>query len=85
MAPRSKDSRLRLGEPLATEFAAFRKAMGMGNSEIGMVRDAIRAFIRNALTRDDELNSRYEAELEIMLVALRQPLRLVPKDSAKKD
>lgn len=27
MAPRSKDGRVRLGKPLATEFAAFRAAL----------------------------------------------------------
>jgi hypothetical protein len=79
MAPPSKDSRIRLLEPLATEFAAFRAAFGGGNTEIGMLRDAVRAFILSRTKRDKELRIRYEAELGRLNAAKRQPLRLVTK------
>ena len=79
MAPRSKDARIRLLEPLATEFAALRLAFGGGNSEIGMVRDAVRLFIQTRLKKDKELLARYEVELEKLTAAKKQPLRLITK------
>lgn len=80
MSPKSKDSRLRLGEPLSMEFAAFRAALGLGASEIGIVRDAVRSFIKSRTDRDDELKARYEEELGRLAAAKIQPLRLVAKD-----
>ena len=81
MAPRSKDSRIRLREPLATDFAAFRSAMGMGVSEIGVIRDAVRAFIDAKIKKDDELRERYETEREKLMAAKQQPIRLVKTDA----
>jgi len=77
MAPRSKDSRLRLLEPLAGDLTAFRLATGMGVTEIGIVRDAVRAFINSRVARDRGLRERYEAERAIMRAGQRQPIRLV--------
>lgn len=81
MAPPSKDSRARLLEPLATDLAAFRAAMGMGVSEIGVIRDAVRAFIDARTAGDNELNRRYEAEQERLRTLHHQPIRLVKSDS----
>jgi hypothetical protein len=77
MAPKSRDSRVRLLEPLATEFAAFRSALGVGASEIGIIRDAVRAFIALRIGRDKDLEALYLAELERLNAAKLQPLRLV--------
>lgn len=81
MAPKSKDSRLRLLEPLATDFAAFRAAIGMGASEIGVIRDAVRAFIDAKIEKDDELRAQYEAEREKLMAEKQKPLRLVKTDA----
>jgi hypothetical protein len=77
MAPRSKDARIRLLEPLVTDFAAFRAALGMGVTEIGVIRDAVRAFIDNRVAADNELKQRYEAAREQLRVSRQQPIRLV--------
>ena len=71
---------MRLLEPLATEFAAFRAAMGMGNSEIGIVRDAVRAFIQAKIKRDKALRERYQVELRRLNAKKLQPIRLATKD-----
>lgn len=81
MAPKSKDKRLGLGEPWASELAAFRTAMGLGNTEIGVVRAAIRAFIKMQVGRDEDLRIAYEAELERINAAKIQPIRLVKTDN----
>ncbi len=80
MAPLSKDSRIRLLEPLATDFAAFRAAMGMGVTEIGVIREAVRAFIDNRIAKDRQLRKRYESELERLRTLKVQPLRIVKSD-----
>jgi hypothetical protein len=80
MAPLSKDSRIRLLEPLATDFAAFRAAMGMGVTEIGVIREAVRAFIDNRIARDRQLRKRYEIERERLRALKVQPLRIVKSD-----
>ena len=80
MAPKSKDTRTRLLEPLATDMAAFRAATGMGTSEIGVIRDAVRAFIDAKVENDQELKKRFEAEREKLLAMRRQPLRIVRDD-----
>jgi len=85
MAPRSKDGRIRLLEPLATEFAALRAVIGGGNTEIGMIRDAVREFIWLRTKRDKELRARYEAELARLNSVKKQPLRLIPKESSGDD
>ncbi len=77
MAPISKDSRIRLLEPLATDFAAFRAALGVGASEIGVIRAAVRAYIDARLAKDDELRQLYEIERGKLMAAKRQPIRLV--------
>lgn len=82
MAPKSRDSRLRLLEPLATDMAAFRAAMGMGVTEIGVIRDAVRAFIDAKLAADEKLRERFETE-RAKLGAKPQPLRLVKSESGK--
>ena len=81
MAPRSKDSRVRLGEPWATDLAAFRAAIGLGATEIGVIRDAVRAFIDARLKGDEDLKRRYEVEREKLKAAKLQPLRLVKNDT----
>lgn len=80
MAPRSKDSRVRFLEPLATDVAAFRAAMGMGVTEIGLIRSAVRAYMDAQLNKDDELKMRYRAEREKLIAEKRQPIRLVKSD-----
>lgn len=80
MAPRSKDRRIRLLEPLATDFAAFRAALGVGATEIGVIRAAVRAFIDVRIGADDELRARYEAERDRLRTARAQPIRLVKSD-----
>ena len=59
MAPKSKDSRQRLLEPLATNMAAFRAAMGLGVTEIGVIREAVRMFIESRVAVDDALRERF--------------------------
>lgn len=80
MAPPSRDSRARLLEPLATDFAAFRTALGMGATEVGIIRDAVRAFIDSRVGRDEELKQRYEIERERLRSIRLQPIRLVKSD-----
>ena len=80
MAPLSKDSRMRLLEPLATDFAAFRAAMGMGVTEIGVIWEAVRAFIDNRVPKDRQLRKRYESERERLRTLKVQPLRIVKSD-----
>ena len=80
MAPLSKDSKIRLLEPLATDFAAFRAAMGMGVTEIGVIREAVRAFIDNRIAKDRQLRKRYESERERLRTLKVQPLRIVKSD-----
>ena len=80
MAPLSKDSRIRLLEPLATDFAAFRAAMGMGVTEIGVNREAVRAFIDNQIAKDRQLRRRYESERERSRTLKVQPLKIVKSD-----
>jgi hypothetical protein len=82
MAPRSKDSRTRLLEPLATDLAAFRAAMGMGATEIGVIRDSVRAFIDARTGADEALKSRFEVERERLRKAQQQPIRLIKSDDA---
>lgn len=79
MAPKSKDGRLRLGEPLATDLAAFRATVGMGVSEIGVIRDAVRAFI-DARLKHDDFRMRFEAERAKLAADKTQPIRLVKSD-----
>ena len=85
MAPRSKDSRARLREPLATDLAAFRVAIGLGATEIGVIRDAVRAFIDARLERDEDLKRRYKVEREKLKAAKLEPLRLVKNDAEPRD
>jgi hypothetical protein len=74
MPPKSRDSRIRLLEPLATEMAAYRAAVGQGVTEIGVIREAVREFIRNR-TMDGPLKELYETELRRLMAE--KPLRLV--------
>jgi hypothetical protein len=62
---------------LATDLAAFRAAMGLGVTEIGVIRDAVRMFIDTRIANDEDLRGRYEAERERLRTTQRQPLRLV--------
>ncbi len=79
MAPKSKDGRLRLLEPLATDLAAFRATVGMGATEIGVIREAVRAFIDTRL-KDDDFRVRFEVERAKLLADKTQPIRLVKSD-----
>jgi len=82
MPPKSKDTRVRLLEPLATEFAAFRAALGLGATEIGVIREAVKMFIAARCAKDDDLRARYEEELARAHKA--QPLRLIKLDDRPK-
>jgi hypothetical protein len=81
MAPKSKDTRLRLLEPLATDATAFRAAMGVGGTEIGLVRQALRHYIDWAIGRDDLLREKFHAEREKLQTQKIQPFRLVKTDT----
>ena len=80
MAPKSKDGRIRLLEPLATDMAAFRAAVGMGVSEIGVIREAVRTLI-NARLKDDEFRARFEEEKARILAEKAKPIQLVKSDN----
>jgi len=80
MAPKSKDTRIRLLEPLATEFAALRKVIGGGNTEIGVIRDAAHAYIQLRL-KDKKFRTQYEAELAKLMATKKQPIRLVKTEN----
>lgn len=79
MAPKSKDGRLRLLEPLATDMAAFRATVGMGVSEIGVIRKAARAFI-DARLNDAGFRARFEVERAKIVADKTSPIRLVRSD-----
>lgn len=64
-------------EPLATDMAAFRAALGMGVTEIGIIRDAVRAFIDSRVKRDKALRDRYEEEQQKLHASKLRPIRLV--------
>ncbi len=81
MSPKSKDSRARLLEPLATDLAAFRAAVGLGNTEIGVIREAVRVYIDTQVSKDEDLRRRYETEKAKLIAAKVHPLRLVKNDS----
>lgn len=76
MSPKSKGARVPLKEPLATRFEALRNVLGGGNTEIGVLRDAVAAYIEERL-KDRKLRAKYEAELARLTAAKVQPLRLV--------
>jgi hypothetical protein len=80
MAPKSKDGRIRLGEPLATEMSAYRAALGQGSTEIGVIREAVREFIASRVAKDRTLRRRYEAERRRIAGQKVRPLRLVTPD-----
>jgi hypothetical protein len=81
MAAKSKDNRARLLEPLATDMAAFRAAMGLGVTEIGVIREAVHAYIDARIGADDDLRSRFETERERLRAGQRQPIRLIKKET----
>ena len=81
MAPKSKDTRTRLLEPLATDLAAFRAAIGLGASEIGVIREAVLTFIDARIGKDEDLKLRYEAERERLKLTQRQPIRLIKSET----
>lgn len=72
-----------MGEPLQTDLAAFRAVVGMGNSEIGIIREAVRLYIDTKTAKDTELRERYEAERDRAHAAKRQPIRLVTAKDEK--
>jgi len=65
MARKTTGSRLQLGEPLASELTAFREALVGKPPEIGIVRDAVRAFIQDRIKADKDLRQRFENALKI--------------------
>jgi hypothetical protein len=81
MAPQSKDGRLRLGEPLATDLAALRAVIGLGNTEIAVVRVAVRHYIDMRL-KNKKIRALYDIERQRLAVLKRKPLHVVPKESS---
>jgi hypothetical protein len=82
MPPPSKNARIPLGEPLATEFAALRATIGGGATEIGVIRDACRDYIKQRL-RDRKFRERYEEELgKLRATKPAVPLRLVTDETS---
>ena len=69
-----RDSRIRLLEPLATKWRRTQQQVGQGVTEIGVIREAVREFIRNR-TKDRPLKELYEAELRRLMAE--KPIRLV--------
>ena len=65
MARKTTGARLQLGEPLASELTAFREALIGKPPEIGIVRDAVRAFIQNSIAADKDLRQKYENALKV--------------------
>jgi hypothetical protein len=63
MPPKSKDGRARLGEPLASQLAAFRVAAGLGATEVGVIREAVHELIQSRIKKDRALKKKYLAEL----------------------
>jgi hypothetical protein len=81
MAPKSKDTRTRLLEPLATDLAAFRAALEVAPPEIGVIRAAVRAYIDSRIKNDRDLKKRYEAERKKLNAAKLQPIRLIKSET----
>jgi hypothetical protein len=52
----------------------------MGVTEIGIIRDAVRAFIERRISNDDDLRQRYETIREQLRMTRHQPIRLVKSD-----
>ena len=65
MARKTTGSRLNLGEPLASELTALCEALDGKPPEIGIVRQALRAYIDSKVAGDRELRQRYETALKI--------------------
>jgi hypothetical protein len=51
--------------------------MGMGVTEIGIIRDAVRSYIESRISADDDLKARFETEREKIRTARQQPIRLI--------
>ena len=56
---------MRLGEPLASQLTALCEAIPGKPSEIGIVREAVEAFIKRQIDADRDLRQRYENALKI--------------------
>jgi hypothetical protein len=54
--------------------------MGMGTTEIGVIRDSVRAFIDAKTDADDALKARFEVERERLRQVQQQPIRLIKSD-----
>src|SRR5262245_51836384 len=65
MARKKTGSRYRLLEPLDSELTALCAALPGKPSEIGVIRDAVRAYIKTLISGDSELRQRYENALKI--------------------
>jgi hypothetical protein len=76
MAHPSKGSRLKLGEPLASELADF-CAAAWGAPEINIVRVALESFMRERLAKEPELRERYEDARKKRLGARADKIRLL--------
>jgi len=64
MARKTTGSRHRLGEPLASQLTALCEALPGKPTEIGIIRDAVAAFIK-AQIADRDVRQRYENALKI--------------------
>jgi hypothetical protein len=53
----------------------------MGATEIGVIRDAVRAFIDDRIAKDRQLRRRYEAERDRLRALKVRPLRVVTSDT----
>jgi hypothetical protein len=64
MARKKTGSRLRIGEPWASQLMALSSALPGKPFEIGIIRDALDAYLP-ALLKDRDLRQRYENALKI--------------------
>ena len=77
---RSKDARLKLGEPLASDLADF-CAANFDAPQMGIVRRAVERFIKDHLDNDLAMRRRYEDARKARLSGKDGNLRLLRRDS----
>lgn len=65
MARKTTGARHRLGEPLSSELAALCEALPGKPTEIGVIREAVAAYITDLIAADKNLRQRYENVLKL--------------------
>ncbi len=83
MARKTTGSRHRLGEPLASQLTALCEALPGKPTEIGIIRDAVAAYIDEMINSDRNLRQRYENALSIQRGAANGD-NVIPLSNTKK-